>query len=135
MINKLLTQGRVLFVEKDCIHCKLYKQFIFGLNVDLKLNKRFLIIDCTNYDQLGVMDNQIIKTFEPYFDSYPTLFFEGEKIEGANSIEECKAWLINRLILEDDFIFPKTPEYLPTINSYCLFHLDCKHQKGRIICN
>lgn len=134
MINPLLSYGRVLFIERECKFCSLYKSFIFKLNMELKLNKRIKIIDCTNYDQLGVMDNQIIKVFEPFFDAYPTLFFCGEKIEGANSIEECKAWLINRLILEEDFIFHKTPEYLPTLNDYCLFHLECQHKEGRIVC-
>lgn len=133
MIHPLLTKGRVLFVEKDCPHCAIYKKFIFEFNLQLKLDKRIAVVDCTEYDTFGICRNPIIKVFEPYFDAYPTLFIDGEKKEGVNSIIECKAFLNARL--RKDFIFEKLPEYLPSINQYTIFNQVCRYRKGRIECH
>jgi len=134
MIHPLLTKGRVLFIRDGCDYCKKWDKFIYKLNTELKLNKRIKIIDCTNYHNHGIIDNPIIKLFENFLEEYPTLFFEGEIKRGVNSVLECKAWLITRLLVGGDFIFPRIPEYLPTLEKYSIFNLDCKHHKGRIIC-
>ena len=131
MINPLLTHGRVLFVKSGCDYCNNWKKFIYRLNTELKLNKRILIIDCTLYQTLGIM-NPIIRVFEDYLEDYPTLFIEGEMKIGAQSVLECKAWLIARL--RGDFILDKMPEYLEEIDKYTLFNLDCRKVKGRIVC-
>lgn len=132
MIHPLLTNGRILFVEEGCPHCSKYKKFIFEFNRLLRLDKRIKIIDCSKHDFLGINNNPIIDIFSPYFDSYPTIFLEGEKKEGANTILECKAWLKTRLL--DDFIFPEPPEFLPTLNKYAMFDQECKYKKGRLLC-
>ena len=132
MINNLISRGRFLFIKSDCPYCSLYKKFIFKLNNELKPEKRIRIIDCTRYDLYGVCDNPIIKIFERHLESYPTLFIDGSKKVGANSVLECKAWLKARLFT--DFYFEQEPDYFPTIRKYSLFDSQCKHRQGRIIC-
>lgn len=132
MIHPLLTNGRILFVEEGCPHCSKYKKFIFEFNKLLILDKRIKIIDCSKNDFLGITNNPIITLFAPYFDSYPALFIDGEKKEGANTIIECKAWLKTRL--SSDFIFPEMPEFFQTIGKYSVFDQECKYHKGRLIC-
>lgn len=132
MINRLLTHGRFLFIRDGCDACKKWKQFIYFLNAELKLNKRIRVIDCTNYHDYGIIDNPIIKLFDEYIDDYPTLIIEGERKVGTNSLIECKAWLKTRLF--NDFIFPQEPEYLEELDRYMMFNQKCRFKKGRIIC-
>ena len=134
MINPLLTKGRILFVKNGCPFCKKWENFIYNLNSHIKINKRIQIIDCSNYSRYGIVDNPVIDIFEPYFDSYPTLFFEGEKKTGISSSIEAKSWLVTRLILEDDFIFQRDPKLLETLEKNALFNLDCRFFKGRLVC-
>jgi len=125
--------SRVLFIKNNCPYCAIYKKVIYQLNSQLKLNKQIKIIDCTNNDSYGICDNPIIKIFEGHFDSYPTLFIDGERKSGANSVLECLYFLKARLF--GDFYFPQEPEYLPTIKKSTMFNLECKHRKGRLICS
>ena len=134
MIHPLKTHGRILFIRRGCPYCFKWEKFIYSLNFELKINKRIKVIDCSKYYAYRIYDNPIIKLFEDDFDSFPTLFFEGEKKEGANSVIECKAWLVTKLILNNDFIFPKAPEYLPQINDYMIFDKECKYIKHRVYC-
>lgn len=131
-INPVL-YSRVLFIRNDCPYCRLYKKFIFRLNQQLKIDKRIDIICCTKNDDLDICDNPKIKIFENYFDSYPTLFIDGEKKSGANSVIECLAFFKSRFFY--DFYFDQEPEYLPNIQKTTMFNLDCRHRKGRIICH
>ena len=134
MIHPLKIYGRILFIRQGCPYCAKWEKFIYSLNQELKLDKRIKVIDCTKYHNYGIYDDPIIKLFEEDFDSFPTLFFEGEKKEGANSTIECKAWLVTRLLLAGDFIFPKSPEYLPEINDYMIFDKKCKYINKRVYC-
>jgi len=133
MINPLLKKGRFLFVLEGCDHCQIYKKFIRQINMELKPDKRIQVIDCTSYNLFGISDNPLIELFERYFDGFPTLFIEGGIKSGANTVEECKAWINARLF--NDFEFPKEPEYLPILRSYATFDKSCKYYKGRLICN
>lgn len=134
MIQPLLTHGRILFTRSHCNHCQKWKDFIYKLNFELKINKRIQVIDCTQFFLYGIYDHPIIKLFEDYIEEFPTLFFEGERKSGSNSTDECASWLITRLILENDFIFPRSPEYLEELGRYNIFNLKCKKIKGRIYC-
>jgi len=134
MINPILTKGRVLLVRENCDYCEKWKKFIYYLNTQIKVSKRIKITDCTNFHNHGIPDDPLIKIFEPYFDSYPTLFFKGEKKVGISSSIEALSWLVTRLILEDDFIFSREPKFLETLNKYALFNLECRYHKGKLIC-
>ena len=134
MMNPLKIKGRILFVRNRCPYCFRWEKFIYYLNSKLKRNKRIKVINCSKYFKYGIYDNPLIKIFENDFDAFPTLFFDGEKKEGANSLIECKAWIITRLILNNDFIFEETPEYLPSINKYMIFDKECKYIKRKVFC-
>lgn len=132
MMHPLLSSRRILFVRDHCPHCKRWKKFIFQLNMQLKVNKRIRIIDCTKYYLYGIYDNPIIKLFEKDILDFPVLFFEGERKTGTNSLVECRAWLKARVF--NDFYFPQTPEYFEEIDKYSMFNEKCRYRKGKIVC-
>ncbi len=132
MINPILSKGRFLFVREGCEHCKKWKKFIYQLNLQLKIEKRIKIIDCTKHYLYGIYDHPIIELFDKYIDDFPTIFIEGEKKVGTNSVVECIAWLRTRLF--DDFYFPQAPDYLEEIDKYTIFNQRCRFRRGRIIC-
>jgi len=133
-LNKiLLTKGRFLFVENNCPYCAIAKKSTLKINNLLPLNKRIIIKDCTNLGKFGIYGDNIIKEYSDYLDGYPTLFLGMHKKVGASSIIEYTAWL--KAKLRKELIIQQGNEYLPNINKYALFDLECKHKKGRLVCN
>lgn len=111
MNTELFQKCRILFTIRFCNHCKIYNQVLEKINFKLPIDKRIQIIDCTKYHDFEIVDNPLISIFAKYIDgSYPTLFFEGEVVRGANSKEELEAWLYNRLY--NDFIIEEKNKFL-----------------------
>jgi len=133
MINPNYIESRVLFVVDDCPHCAVWKKFIRKFNMNLKPNKRIRVIDCTSYDMYGICSDPIIKLYEDMIDGYPILFIGDSKKDGAETIEECKAWLFARLF--EDFIFQQRNKMLHVIGQPLLFNKTCRWNKGRLLCD
>jgi hypothetical protein len=119
-VRDFMTKARVLFVIDGCGHCAKWKEFIERLNLEVPIEKRIRVINCTNYNSLGIEDYQIIKLFDKYMEgNYPFLFFEKVKLNGANSREECEAFI--RSALHKNFIIPR-------VNNL-LFEKKCRYSK------
>ncbi|HJX49871.1 MAG TPA: hypothetical protein VJ438_00230, partial [Candidatus Nanoarchaeia archaeon] len=85
-IRKMFMKARILFVLDNCHFCARWKEFIERINIELPIEKRIKVIDMTIYERLGVSTNPLIKLFYKYIpDKYPSLFFEGVILTGANS--------------------------------------------------
>ena len=96
----------------------------------LPINKRIEPINCTRYNNYGIVTDQRILLFSKHFEGFPALFIDGIKIEGANSRIELESFLTG--IVGKDFI---NPEY-----NYLLYAKECEFNKkglfrGKIICN
>ncbi len=127
--RELYMTRRVLFYEKRCPYCSIWLEFIERFNMNMNPNKRIELIDCTTWQETGMSNNPLITKYASYIDGFPCLFFEGRKISGANSREECEAFL--RVLCANDF---KLPERMPPTFDY-----DCKYVRTiwgkRILCN
>lgn len=108
-----------MFVITGCYHCLIYKEFIDRFNLKMPLNKRIQIINCDSYYDFGVPEHPLIEVFAEYLEgTFPTLFFEGLIVRGANTREELEAFL--RGLTHQDFvnkepnsnIFNKTCKYI-----------------------
>lgn len=120
--NQIYRKARVLFVIQNCPHCLIWKRFIDGLNNDVKINKRILIVDATNFSEYGIYDNPMLRVFEKKIVKdgvmdFPVLFFEGTKVTNASSRAEVEAFI--RACLHNDFIIPRENPYL--FNKKCRF--------------
>ena len=131
MINprkEILMGSRVLFVKNGCLYCRIYYLFIEYLNMNLPLNKRIKIVNCTNYELYGVAEDNLINIFYEHMQGYPTLFIDGLKVSGSNTINELKAWLYAYL----------DKELLISIDNPYMFNHQCKFEKigfkKRVIC-
>jgi len=100
--------------------------------MQLKPNKRIKIIDCTSYDMYGICVDPIVKLYEDELDGYPVFFNGDSRKDGAESVEECKAWLF--AICFNDFIFPQKNPFLSTIDKPLLFNKTCRHSRGMLVC-
>ena len=121
MNTDLFKHARILFTIRFCPHCKIYNQVLERINIKLPLHKRIAIIDCTKYHDFEIVDNPLISVFAKHINgNYPTLFFEGEVIRGANSKEELEAWLYNRLY--NDFIVEEKGKFF-------MYTGDCEWKK------
>lgn len=103
--QKIFLNGRFLFIKDGCHLCMKWKEFVERVNMELPIEKKIRIINCTVYETLGIVDNEFIKVFDSYFENYPTLFLEGNKLPYTNSREETEAFI--RAYLHDDFIIPR----------------------------
>lgn len=124
IINSLFLNSRVLIVKDGCPKCMKWKKFIERINAEVKLDKRIKIIDATKFEQIGFTDDPLLKIFEPYYEGYPTLFFNGVKLMGANSQIELEAYI--NAALRNDFIVPK--------NNRFIFDKECKRINKSIVC-
>jgi len=131
MIKKVF-QGNYLFVRDGCDYCKVAKKSILKINTLLPLNKQIIIVDCTYTENYGIITNSIIREFYDYLESYPTLFFNGIKKEGANSVLEYVAWL--KIKLRNQFIIEEGNEYFSNIQQYAMHDTKCKKSMGRVWC-
>lgn len=107
--KELLEKSRVLFVKNGCPYCRLYYYFIEELNFNLPIEKRIKVINCSSYEQFGVAESYLIEIFAPYFNSYPTLFIDGRKVSGSNTLEELESWC--KSYLSKDFIIPENNNF------------------------
>jgi len=126
--REILLKSRILFTMDGCSHCRHYMRFIQTINAKLPYNKRIAVINCSNYHDYGIVEDQRIKIFiEHYKGSYPSLFIDGTLVSGSNSREELYAWLMSRLDL--DFITNEDTERF-MFNMQCRFTK--KNRKGLI---
>lgn len=130
-LNGSLRKSRCLFVIESCPRCQLWKYFIESLNMELPINKRIRVINSTNLNSLGVWDYGVLRIFDSYMKgNYPFLFLDGMLFTGANSKEECEAFL--RAYLHKEFIIER--------ENSMMFNKSCRYEKkflGRkiLICN
>ena len=130
MMREAFMQNRVLFTIDRCAKCHLYKEFIERLNLNLPIEKRIINIDCTSYENFGV-PHPLIKLYGKYIKGYPTLFWEGAKMEGANSKEELIASL--KVLTSDDVEIPE--ELISEYESGYLeltYNKECKFEESRL---
>lgn len=129
-IRNFMLNSRILFVIDGCEHCAKWKSVVDRINIEVPVNKRIRVIDCTSYNLLGITNNPLIRLFDQYLSGYPSLFYNKAHLEGANSKEEVEAFI--RSALHDDFIVPRY--------NGLLFNLKCKFKKtifgkNTILCN
>lgn len=117
--REILKKSRVLFTKEGCQYCRVYSFFIESMNMKLPIEKRVKVVNCDSFDNYGVPSNFLIPIFSPYFDGYPTLFIDGHKLSGSNTIYEVESWLYSYLtdefITEEDnlYDFNKRCEFIP----------------------
>jgi hypothetical protein len=96
-----------------------------------KLDKQIQIIDCTKFHDYGITEHPLIRVYKKYIQgTYPVMFFDGIKIEGANAKFEIEEYL--RVLLQDDYIVKE--------NNPFQFRKDCEYKKmpyqgERLVCN
>jgi len=126
MIHPLLYKARVLFVIENCSHCSIWKEFVDRMNLEVSHDKMIEIIYCDKYHDFGIIENPKLRLFYPYFQgSYPTMFFDGIKISGTNSLAEAEATLM--VLFDQDF---NNPTYNPN-----MFNKSCSYVKRGIFKN
>lgn len=104
-------------------------EFVERLNFKLPIDKRIKVIDCTQYQNYGIVTNQLILLYSKHFDGFPTTFIGNTKISGSNSRIEYETFLYG--LLEDEFIVPEQNKHK--------FIKDCEYNKkglfkGKVIC-
>lgn len=111
MIHPLLTSGKLLFVVDGCSHCPIWKEFIEQINEEVEIEDRIEVIDCTLFEDYGIVDDFRILLFMPYIQhEYPILFYKGGRKDGTNTRMEAEDWL--RAKLDDKFSLPQDNPYL-----------------------
>lgn len=110
-VRDFMLKVRILFVIDSCSRCAIFKDFIDGENMGVKLDKQVRVINVTNLNSLGVFDKSILKIFDKYLrGNFPFLFFDGCLLTGANSREEVEAFI--RGALHKDYILERENPYL-----------------------
>lgn len=122
-----------LFVRDGCDYCRIAKKSVNKINLKLPITKQIQIIDCTYFDNYGIINNPIINQFKEKIEAYPTLFINGVKKEGANSVIQYTSWL--KVKLFNNLLISIGNEYLHSIEKYEMFDFECKKKGGRIVCN
>ncbi len=109
-LNKLYQNARILFLIDNCDECSQWKKFIERLNSQIAYDKRIKVIDATLFNEYGTHTHPLFKVFSKYIEAFPTLFFDGRKIENANTRIEVEAYI--RSALHNDFILPITNKFI-----------------------
>jgi len=117
MNNKFFNKSRVAFVMMGCSHCRTLLEFIERINFKLPIQKRIKVIDCTLYQNYGLVTDNLILLYSKYFDGYPTLFMGNTKISGAHTRIEYETFLHD--LLEDEFVIQESSEH--KFNKECSF--------------
>lgn len=131
MIHPLLRNGRFLFTVNGCSMCAIWKAVIDSFNMELKVEKQIVVINCSEYYDFGISPTPVFDLFKPYIQGhYPMLFLEGAFKYGAGTTDEVLDWISSRL--DKDFIFRKHNKYLH--NKDCRY-IESGKLKGQIICN
>jgi len=137
MDREFFMKARVLFVIDGCDHCRIWKTFIEKFNMNLPINKRIIMLDCSRYHDFGIIEHPLIRAYRKHLGSYPTLFFEGQKVEGTNTSIELLAFM--RSYCKDDVLLP---DRLYTIldGKFIPFNFEreCEHKRTwlgkRVVC-
>lgn len=124
---KQFRKYRILFFEQSCSHCNKYLEFIERINAKLPTEKRIKLVDC-EFSKYGITD-PLYDLFEKHIDGFPTLFLDGSKKTGINSVIESLAYLES--YLNRQFVVPEYNKFM--------FDKECYVQqkgklKGEIIC-
>lgn len=122
-LNESMRKVRLLAVIQNCSLCAKYKTFIERMNLELPMEKRIRVINSTNLNSLGVFDYGVLRVFDKFMKgSYPFLFLDGMLFNGANSSDECEAFL--RAYLHKEFIIDRENPFL--------FNKNCRYEKKGI---
>ncbi|MFW9880956.1 MAG: hypothetical protein ACFFG0_48460 [Candidatus Thorarchaeota archaeon] len=106
-----------MFVEDGCPYCLIYKLFLPRLMSNIPIEKRIKIVDCTLFQNYGIVTDPLILVFDKYIEGYPCLFLNGVRYSGVNTKREIEAYL--KALLNKDFEIPVKNEHL--------FNKDCKY--------
>ena len=117
MNSEQFKKYNILFYIDDCPKCRILCEFIGRLNQKLTIENNIKMINCTYYQKYGIVSDQLILLFNKHFDGFPTLFFKGIKVAGANSRIESEAFLHDLyeeffVVKEDNRKFKKECEYI-----------------------
>ena len=129
-MRDMLMNLRVLCVIDFCEHCASYKRFIEELNMKLPLTKQIKVVNFSRYYDLGIVD-PIVRALNKYVEgSFPTLFYEGMKLQGSVESEVLEQFM--KTLLGDDFKIKEPNEFI--------YQPDCEYvKKGflrkKIICH
>lgn len=98
----------VAFVINGCVHCKVLKSIIDRFNINLPIEKRIRIVNCSRSIELGITE-PLIELYDKEIKGYPTLFIGRQRIDGADTKEEYQQFLLT--LLEDDLIIKEHNPY------------------------
>ena len=122
--NEVFLKERCLFMIGFCDMCRIWKQIIHRINTKLPIEKRIKVIDCDKYYDFGIIEHPLIRLYSPYIKgTYPVLFFEGARLDGANTREEVEAILMT--LLSDEFIIEEELPYM--------YNKECRYVKSRYL--
>jgi hypothetical protein len=120
-MKSLYGESRLLFTIESCPFCNVWKQFIERINMKLPLDKRINLIDCTRYYDFGIVENPLILRFNKYIGgSFPTLFFDGFKINSTSTRLEVETFM--RTLVLNEFIIKEENPYLFAKNCDIIKH-------------
>ena len=132
MINlkEIMRNQRILLVQDDCPECGIWKLFIWRINLQIKTEKRIKIIDCTLWSYRGVYTHPLQDLFDKYIERFPVLFFDGMRIDDANTVTEAEAFI--RAVFKDDFIVKQENKYL--FNKECRYVRKGLFRRKTLVC-
>jgi len=95
---------RFLMVRRGCPFCRDAIKVINKLNMKLSIEKQIRIIDCYEYEELGLKNIPLMKTFEDMGikEGYPFLIVNGFVIEPAPTPSILQTFLIK--FLKEDLV-------------------------------
>lgn len=129
-LNRFFSKARVLFIRDNCPICRNWKKIVERFNMEVPISKRIRIVDCTKHYNFGIVEDPLLNVFYEYIKGYPTLFFEGAMINGANSVAEAEAYI--KSALHNDFIVERENRFL--FKKECKFIKEGRFKKKRIFC-
>jgi len=122
MNNKFFNNMRIAFVMQGCSHCRILSEFLESINFKLPIHKRIKVVDCTLYQNYGIVTDNLILLYSKYFDGYPTVFMGNTKISGSHTRIEYETFLHD--LLEDEFVIKESSDFK--------FNKDCSFKKNGI---
>lgn len=91
---------RYLLVKNGCPHCREFRKAIRLINLFLPIDAKIQEIECSSWENYGIMINPIMSKFEKHgFNGYPYCIIDGIVVE-PSSPEIIKAH-IKSLVSED----------------------------------
>jgi hypothetical protein len=96
--------SRFLLSKRGCPFCNDSVRVINRMNLKLPIDKQIRILDCADWEEFGVMNIPLIKTFSRMgFDSYPFLYIDGIVFEPSPTPEQLNI-LLSKMLGEDFII-------------------------------